>query len=331
LKNKWGLDHQLSVTGHHQRPNSSALPGILAAAIVALVWLGLNVGMAQTGPIPPPSGLVAWWPGDGNASDIVGTNNAILAGGATFTTGIVGQAFALNGADAQVLATAISLPIGSADRSIEFWVRIDQFVATFPNEAFFCGYGRFGLDGQTYHTGTLGGQSGQLFWSSWGFAIPGSPMTNGLWYHVAVTSSGGLTTLYLNGMQVGSDSQPFDTPDGTAFIMGYLDPGRTLEGALDEVSVYSRALSADEILAIYQAGSAGKIKPAPQLQISAASNIALIWWSTNASGFVLESSPSLGTSQNWNTFPGPVRILADQNVVATDTANGSRFFRLRRP
>src|SRR5262249_49576875 len=46
---------------------------------------------------PPPSGLVSWWPGDGNANDIVGTNNGTLQGGATFAAGEVGQAFSLNG------------------------------------------------------------------------------------------------------------------------------------------------------------------------------------------------------------------------------------------
>ena len=27
---------------------------------------------------PAPSGLVGWWPGEGNANDIVGTNNGTL-------------------------------------------------------------------------------------------------------------------------------------------------------------------------------------------------------------------------------------------------------------
>ena len=31
----------------------------------------------------PPSGLVGWWPANGNANDIVGTNNGALEGGAT--------------------------------------------------------------------------------------------------------------------------------------------------------------------------------------------------------------------------------------------------------
>src|ERR1051326_1464477 len=38
--------------------------------------------------VPPPTGLVSWWPGDGNADDIVRGNNGALQNGATFTAGI---------------------------------------------------------------------------------------------------------------------------------------------------------------------------------------------------------------------------------------------------
>ena len=52
---------------------------------------------------PPPAGLVGWWPGDGNANDIVGTNNGMLQGGATATAaGVVGQAFSFDGTNGYV-------------------------------------------------------------------------------------------------------------------------------------------------------------------------------------------------------------------------------------
>ena len=41
--------------------------------------------------VDPPSGLVSWWPGDGNASDIVDGNDGALENGATFAAGHVGQ------------------------------------------------------------------------------------------------------------------------------------------------------------------------------------------------------------------------------------------------
>src|SRR4051794_4444235 len=47
--------------------------------------------------IPPPAGIIAWWPGDGNAIDIVGHHDGTLMGGATIAPGLVGQAFRLDG------------------------------------------------------------------------------------------------------------------------------------------------------------------------------------------------------------------------------------------
>src|SRR5258706_12138744 len=42
---------------------------------------------------PPASGLVSWWPGNGNTFDVAGTNNGTLQGNAAFAAGKVGQAF----------------------------------------------------------------------------------------------------------------------------------------------------------------------------------------------------------------------------------------------
>jgi hypothetical protein len=69
----------------------------------------------------------------------------------------------------------------------------------------------------------------------------------------------------------------------------------------------------------------------PSLQISPGYGVVLLSWPTNASGFVLETSEGVGTNQTWNTFPGPVYIFTDQNVVAANAANRSQFFRLHKP
>ena len=47
--------------------------------------------------IDPPAGMVSWWPGDGNADDIVDGNPGTLSGDATFAPGKVGQAFRFDG------------------------------------------------------------------------------------------------------------------------------------------------------------------------------------------------------------------------------------------
>lgn len=41
--------------------------------------------------------MVSWWPGDGNANDIIGGNHGTLQNGANFASGMVGQAFSFSG------------------------------------------------------------------------------------------------------------------------------------------------------------------------------------------------------------------------------------------
>src|SRR5258708_26955432 len=51
--------------------------------------------------LPPPGGVVGWWPGDNSARDIAGTNNGTLVSG-SFGTGEVGRAFVLDGTNGYV-------------------------------------------------------------------------------------------------------------------------------------------------------------------------------------------------------------------------------------
>src|SRR5438874_10060806 len=59
---------------------------------------------------PPPTGMVSWWPGDGNAHDIRGGKNGTRQGGVTVPVGEVGQAFSFDGVDDYVrIAKSASL------------------------------------------------------------------------------------------------------------------------------------------------------------------------------------------------------------------------------
>ena len=60
--------------------------------------LAANNAVAQTC-TPPPPNMVSWWPGDGDANDIKDGNNGTLQNGVTFATGMVDQAFLLDGID----------------------------------------------------------------------------------------------------------------------------------------------------------------------------------------------------------------------------------------
>jgi hypothetical protein len=210
-------------------------------------------------PAPVPSGILSWWPGDDNAADLVGSNGGTLNGNVGYYQGQVGDAFQFDGTD-YVSAPTTGLPTGNADRTIEMWVKVNAFATT---ESFFAGYGNFGSTEETYQVGTL--EDGTLFFSQWGQSFNGPALQAGKWYHVAVTSVGNAETLYLNGVSVATGSLTLNTPTGSSLYIGRI-PGalgdtRQLDGEVDEVSVYNRALSATEIDAIYQAGDDGKRKP----------------------------------------------------------------------
>src|SRR5882724_3047123 len=73
---------------------------------------------------PPPAGIVAWWPGEGAANDIIGGHNGTLMGGIGFTIGEVGQSFNFNNTDTYVSVPASSgLDVGSGGGfTLEAWI-----------------------------------------------------------------------------------------------------------------------------------------------------------------------------------------------------------------
>ena len=82
----------------------------------------------------------------------------------------------------------------------------------------------------------------------------GSPAFNE-WNHLVFTgdSSGG--TLYLNGVFDNSNSTAFITPDNSGiFYIGYSLYGTYFPGLIDEVRIYNRALTADEVRYHYNRG-----------------------------------------------------------------------------
>ena len=77
--------------------------------------------------IAPPSNLVSWWPGDGDANDLQGVNNGTLVNGATFAPGKVGQAFSFDGTDDYVSVPNPSFKT-NIQGTIEAWIKFDDLL-----------------------------------------------------------------------------------------------------------------------------------------------------------------------------------------------------------
>lgn len=59
---------------------------VISLAVLLSLFLTLTA-RAKTNCTPVPSGLIAWWPGDGFAFDVAGTNNGSLQNGAGHAAG----------------------------------------------------------------------------------------------------------------------------------------------------------------------------------------------------------------------------------------------------
>ncbi len=97
---------------------------LLLAPFLACIWLYPQAGFSQSpGCVTPPSGLVSWWSGDGNATDIVDANDGTLQNGATVATGLVEQAFSFDGVNDFVqVSDATNLDIRN-EITIYAWIK----------------------------------------------------------------------------------------------------------------------------------------------------------------------------------------------------------------
>src|SRR5215471_17609139 len=94
-------------------------PGLVPLAITMIAVFEVHGASCFSA----PDGLIAWWPGDGNALAIVGTNNGSLQGGATATNaGFIGSAFTFDGTNSFVQIPDSPL-FHPTNFTVEAWVR----------------------------------------------------------------------------------------------------------------------------------------------------------------------------------------------------------------
>ncbi|NUO81594.1 hypothetical protein HUU05_16105 [candidate division KSB1 bacterium] len=74
-----------------------------------------------------PSGLIHWWPGEGDARDTQGNAHGTLRNGASFGEGKVGHAFLLDGVDDFIdLGNDTSLHFSSSEFTLALWIKFNS-------------------------------------------------------------------------------------------------------------------------------------------------------------------------------------------------------------
>jgi uncharacterized repeat protein (TIGR01451 family) len=226
---------------------------------VIIVMIAPRQAAAQQACVASPTGLVSFWPGDGNAGDIQDGNDGTLMNGVTFAQGLIGSAFSFDGVDDFIsIPSSINL-VPTAAVSVDLWAKIDSI----PNEAAHLVDAKItGVpkpDGLIYGLFTLsngrpgfGVTTGATLFSA--FALT-NIVGDGRFHHLAGTWDGSEVRIYVDGVLEGSALTSGSLVSGSAaeIIIGDHNPpnqGRTVHGLLDEIKIYHRALSASEIQAI---------------------------------------------------------------------------------
>ena len=232
---------------------------VFAVCVLLSIPLANVLAQDPTNCVTPPSGLVAWWPGDGAALDLVSTNHGILQNGATYAEGKAGHAFNLDGIDDRVFipeSTTVDLS-RITNWTIQAWVRPTSFSSKSYLTIYSEGYWgvSLGVDNPTGKPENWINNANQF--------IGAVTLQISNWNHVALTFDGTSRTFYVNGTFAGSSNSPVAVPDNNGAAIGDVAPTHSaaqFQGQIDEVALFNRALSSNEISAIYAAGTNGMCK-----------------------------------------------------------------------
>lgn len=270
------------------------------------------------------SGLVAFYPFSGTADDVSGHMNHGIVHGAVPAAdrfGIANAAYSFNGVNAY-----IQIPDSdSLDLTTEYTLSAWIFQKSAQSDGFRI------IDKETpgvpdgFNFDTRGGDNGRrLRLCDNTVCQANSDYELNRWHHVAVTKSGQRVIFYLNG-----------TPDGSGTVGGNLQPnvlalhiggphgvGLPLffDGLLDDLRIYNRALSADEVHQLYTNGSAAAVVSNVRASQRVGTRLVDVYYNLAAAEGVFNVAVSVSTN-NGISYDLPATTFSG-NGVGTGVAPG---------
>jgi hypothetical protein len=234
---------------------------LLMTAVAILCFATISI--AQTVPsYVPTSGLVGWWPFTGNAIDSSGNGNNGTVSGPTPTTDRYGannsaySFFGCNEIHANVNTASITIGM-----TLSFWFyrnttgclgpRLMEFnpVNNTPGQLIIEENYPAGVRLSEYTSGGFN-PSGWLNFSN---------LVNQTWSHYVYTNDGIFQKLYQNGILINTYNSP-----GNSILNGDVAYGRMnhpaydgIDGKLDDIGLWNRALTQAEITDLYTSSSVG--------------------------------------------------------------------------
>lgn len=205
-------------------------------------------------------GLASWWPAEGNANDAQGSLNASLINGTTFSSGIAGDAFALDGLN-DYIEVNDTLRFAADNYSVAIWFKTED---TARNQTIFAATdtlnGLPGIQVDVDSNGVASFLHRFPFGSSGGTTISSGPgLNDGNWHQLVALKSDTIMRLYIDNVLQGTAVDLTDIDEPLRITIGRLSflnfsDNQFFKGSLDENRVYSKALCDEEIKGLYLAG-----------------------------------------------------------------------------
>ena len=234
---------------------------------------------AQVGDIS--SGLVAHWKFDEGtgttAGDSVGSNNGTLTNGPTWTAGKVGSgSLNFDGSDDRVTAPDSNSLSNVSAITVAVWVYPHQWKANSFEPIINKGSNGAVADREW----RLRNSAGMLAWhisndgqdpGSASLEFPSSQIPPNVWTHVVATyddNNNDQLAVYINGsLYKTATGEPGGIYNGSAAlgVGGYYNTtADSFDGVVDDVRIYNRALSVNDIAALYAQGGGSTPSPTPE-------------------------------------------------------------------
>lgn len=203
------------------------------------------------------------------ANDIKDGNAGTLQNGATATAvGKVGQAFSFDGVDDRVqIADHPSLDLSSGELTLEAWVKPDSCTARIAlpiiTKESPTAHDAYILSTNFGTPVPLWAFAASTSGSDWETLILAGTCTPGVWIHLAATQTAGIARLYQNEVEVGTDTTAVIPPNtDLPLFIGYREgilsapglQGGYFPGLIDEVGIYNRALTLQELINAQEQG-----------------------------------------------------------------------------
>jgi hypothetical protein len=261
--------------------------------LTAVVFLGtFTAAIAQVPSYVPADGLVGWWPFNGNAADESGNGHDCSVVEAVLGVDRFGNSsnsYELGGSTGYV-RTNNPFYNSSIDHTVSFWIQVadsaDQNVSFFntdPHTIESFGYNYVLNPARHFHFFLGNGVNGI---AGWNIALNNSfigqpPLPNfNNWFNYTVVLEGLQWRFYINGELVNTFNSTQTTGNVLADLFFGNDVTNTaaINGSIDDIAVYNRALTEEEIQNLYigcnvaPTAIAGNLSPATLTSTSYACN-----------------------------------------------------------